>query len=169
MDVTTCNWYAVYVRSRHEFKIEKDLTGKGIEVFLPFFRVQRKWTDRRKLVALPLFPGYLFVNIDKSSSQKKEVLRARGVVRYICMRPGEPEPVCDAQIISIRKLVNNEVPLDPYPYLKEGRRVRIRSGPLAGVEGLLTKREDKNLLVLSVDLLQKGAALKIDASDVEAI
>ena len=161
------NWYAVYVRSRHEFKIEKELSGKGITMFLPVVRMRRRWTDRKKMVEFPLFPGYLFAFIDKGSEEKKTVLRARGVVRYVCMRAGEPEPVAETQVNSLRKLIENDIRLDPYPYLKEGEKVRIRSGPLAGLEGILVRKEENCLLVLSVDILQKGAALKIDASEVE--
>lgn len=85
------------------------------------------------------------------------------------MVPGRPKPVPEEQILSLKRLVENKVSLDPYPYLKEGQRVRIRRGILAGVEGILIKRPGKHILVLSVDVLQKGVSLKIDASEVEPI
>ena len=94
-------------------------------------------------------------------------MKALGVVRFIGIIPGEPEPVPDEQIISLKKLVENKESIDPYPYLKEGQRVRIKKGPLAGVEGILTERAGQHLLVLSVDILRQGLSIKIDASDVE--
>lgn len=164
-----CHWYAVHVRSRHEYKIEKDLLQKGVEVFLPLVNLRRKWTDRTKLVSFPLFPGYIFVHIDENSTHKKTVLQSPGVTRYVCMCPGEPTPVPETQIDSLKRAIETGAPLDPYPYLKEGRRVRIRRGPLAGIEGILVKKEENSLLVLSVDILQQGAALKIEAGEVEAV
>ena len=163
------NWYAVCVRSRFEFKIEKNLSKKGIEIFLPAVKVRRRWTDRNKLVIFPLFPGYLFVNIDKNSAERKTVIGAHGVVRYVCMSPGVPEPIAEDQIMSLKKAAENDISLESYPAIKEGNRVRIKSGPLAGIEGMMVKKEKNSLLVLSVDILQKGAALKIDASEVERV
>ncbi len=97
------------------------------------------------------------------------VLKTEGVVRFLGMVPGEPEPVPDDQIISLKKLVESKETLDPYPYLKEGQHVRIKKGALAGVEGILIERAGKHALVLSVDILRQGVSLKIDASEVETI
>jgi transcription antitermination factor NusG len=87
----------------------------------------------------------------------------------ICTIPGRPDPIPDDQILSLQKLVENKEELDPYPYLNEGQQVRITKGALAGVEGILVKKLDKHLLVLSVDVLQQGVALKISASEVETV
>ncbi len=162
-------WHAVHVRSRHEFQVFERLTMKGIEAFLPTFERLRKWKDRKKLIAFPLFPGYLFVHITKRAEEKLSVLKISGVVRLLCTVPGEPDPIPDEQIISLQKLVENKEALDPYPYLDEGVRVRIKRGPLSGVEGILVEKLDKHILVLSVDVLRQGVALTIDASDVEKI
>ncbi len=160
-------WYAVHVRSRHEFQVFKRLDMKGIEAFLPTVEKLRKWKDRKKLIDFPLFPGYLFIHIPKSAKEILEVLKIKGVVRLLSRLPGELEPVPDEQIISLKKLVENREALDPYPYLDKGQRVRIRKGPLMGVEGILTEKLGKHMLVLSVDILHQGVALTIDASDVE--
>lgn len=162
-------WFAVHVRSRHEFKVADRLEKKAIEVFLP--RVERvsKWKDRKKLVAFPLFPGYLFVHTTRDSGSLLNVLKVVGVVRMICTIPGQPDPIPDDQIMSLIKLVENKEELDPYPYLSEGQRVRITKGPLHGVEGILEEKLDKHILVLAVDVLRQGVALTIDAADVEKI
>lgn len=167
--LTTPVWYAVYVRSRHEFKVLERLTKIGLEAFLPIVERLNRWKDRKKLVTFPMFPGYLFVHIPMNYQDMLTVLKTNGVVRFICLNHGEPEPIPDYQIDSLKVLVANKEAFDPYPYLKEGQRVRIKKGPLAGVQGLLAEKAGKHILILSVDILQQGVSLKIDAADVEAI
>ena len=162
-------WYAIHVKSRHEFKVSERLTQAGKEVFLPAVERQRKWKDRRMIVSFPLFPGYLFVSITRNIDDRMSILKTKGVVRFLGTVPGEPEPVPEEQIISLKRLVASKEELDPYPYLKEGQRVRVRSGPLAGVDGILVQKKDRHMLVLSVDILQQGVSVKIDASEVEPI
>ena len=96
-------WYVIHVRSRHEFGVTERLVKSGIDVFLPIVERLRRWKDRKKLVAFPLFPGYLFVNIPKNNSMKLAVLKTPGVVRFIGLTPGEPEPVPAEQILSLKK------------------------------------------------------------------
>jgi len=148
--------------------VTERLTKTGMEAFLPVVERLNKWKDRKKLVSFPLFPGYLFVHINKSYSDMLAVLKMQGVVRFLGLIPSDPEPVPEDQIVSLKKLVESKESLDPYPYLKEGQMVRIKSGPLAGVEGILVERAGQHILVLSVDILRQGVSLKIDASEVEA-
>jgi len=162
-------WYAVHTRSRHEFQVFEKFTMKGVEAFLPTVERLRKWKDRKKLIAFPLFPGYLFIHISKRPQDILSVLKVKGVVRLLSSVPGEPDPIPDEQIISLKKLIENKEELDPYPYLDKGQRVRIKGGPLSGVEGILVEKLGKHMLVLSVDVLRQGVALTIDASEVEKI
>ena len=166
-DTLPLQWYAIHVRSRHEFQIFDRLKLKGIEAFLPTVEKLRKWKDRKKLVTFPLFPGYLFVRITKDARNMLEVLKIKGVVNMICTLPGEPSPIPDDQVTALKTLVENGEELDPYPYLTEGQNVRIVKGPMAGIEGILVEKLDKHCLVLSVDVLQQGVALTINAADVE--
>lgn len=168
-DTADLYWYAIYVRSRHEFKVLERLTKSGVEAFLPVVERFSRWKDRQKLVSFPLFPGYLFIHIPKIYEDMLAILKTHGVVRFTGMIPGEPESVPEDQINSLKRLVESKESLDPYPYLKEGQRVRIRRGPLAGVEGILVERSGLHILVLSVDILQRGVSLKIDASEVEPL
>jgi transcription antitermination factor NusG len=157
------------VRSRHEFKVSERLTKSGIEAFLPIVERLSRRKDRKKLISFPLFPGYLFVHIKRNPEEKLTVLKTPGVVRFIGIIPGEPEPVTEEQIISLKRIIESKESIDPYPYLKEGQRVRIRKGPLTGVEGILVEKAGQHSLVLSVDILRQGVSIKIDASDVESI
>ena len=162
-------WFAVYVRSRHEFVVRDKLATAQIEHFLPTVDRLRRWKDRKKLVTFPLFPGYLFVHIPESRDAVLSVLKTKGVVKFLGKTPGVPEPVPDVQIESLKTLVASGRDIEVYPYLREGQRVRIKWGPLAGIEGILKERRGQHLLVLSIDILQQGASVRIDAADVEPL
>lgn len=162
-------WYVVHVRSRHEFSVTERLAKSGVDAFLPIVERLSRWKDRKKLVAFPLFPGYLFVNIPKNNATKLIVLKTPGVVRFIGQTPGEPEPVPAEQILSLKKLVESKEALDPYPYLQVGNRVKIKSGPLAGVMGMLVERKGIHHLVLSVDILRQGVSVQVETASVEAL
>ena len=162
-------WYAVYVRSRHEFRVHEYLASARIETFLPTITRLSRWKDRKKLVTFPLFPGYLFVHICNRKDAFLPVLKTPGVVKFLSSRPGPPDPVPESQIASLKNLLAAGKDIEPYPYLQEGRRVRIKWGPLAGVEGILTEKRGQHMLVLSIDILQQGASVRIDAADVEPV
>lgn len=166
---TELHWYVVHVRSRHEFSVLERLTQSGREAFLPVVERLRKWKDRKKVVPFPLFSGYLFVRITKKTDDRLSLLKTKGVVRLLGAIPGEPEPVPEEQITALKKLVESKQPLDPYPFLKEGQRIRISTGALAGVEGILIEKSGQHMLVLSVDILRQGVSLKVDASEVEPV
>ncbi len=162
-------WYVIYVRSRHEFKVAERLTDAGVENFLPIVERVSRWKDRRKLVTFPLFSGYLFVHIDDDPFKRLTVLKATGVVRFLGLSESAHETVPDERIMALKRLVESKEQIDPYPYLRGGRRVRINRGPLAGIEGTLVERLGQHMLVVNVDLIRQGAALRINASDVEQV
>jgi len=161
------SWYAVYTRSRHEKKVASALQDKQVEVFLPLRNVINRWKDRHKEVQLPLFQGYAFVHIP-FQQRRLEILKTPGVVRFVS-NGIDPTPVPEDQIEAIRLMIQSGIRYDPYPYLKEGMSVRIRRGPLKGVEGILIAKKKKHLLVLSVDLIQQSTALEINISDTDVV
>jgi transcription antitermination factor NusG len=163
-DIMPNQWFAVYTRPRHEKKVAQQLSNKGIEVFLPLRTVISNWKDRRKEVQFPLFTGYVFVHI--VLEDRLSVLRIPGVVQFVASE-GKPVAIPDTQIDAVRQLVSSGLKYDPYPYVKEGMRVTIRTGPLKGVEGLVIAKRKKHLLVLSVDLIQQSASLEIDINDTD--
>ncbi|MEJ5361037.1 MAG: UpxY family transcription antiterminator [Spirochaetota bacterium] len=162
------NWYAVYVRSRHEFKVHSALLAKGIESFLPVVERLRQWKDRKKLVPFPLFPGYLFVKIPNDKVYFLQVLKINGVVKILGDSYGY-QPVDDDQILSIYKMVTSKLPIDEHPYLKKGQKVKIISGPLSGVQGILESKGAEHHVVVSVDILQKGVSVKVNIDDIEPV
>ena len=160
-------WYAVYTKSRHEKVAAEELWKRGIEVFLPLREVMSAWKDRRKKVQFPLFPGYLFANVDLDL-KRLDILKVPSVVTIIGSST-QPEPIPEDQISAVKTLVFSKLPYDPYPELAEGHRVLVRRGPLRGIEGTLVEKKSGFRFVISVNLIQQAIACEIDAADVEKI
>ncbi len=163
------SWYAVYVKSRHEFVAYEEMQRKGIEAFLPSVKKMSQWKDRRKLIEYPLFPGYVFVRPQSAAGAHLAVLKTRGVVAFISLERAMPTPVDPCEIASLKLLSGSGRELDIYPNLKEGMRVRLKHGPLKDAEGFLSKREHEYLFYVNVELLGRSVAVKIAAEDIEAL
>jgi transcription elongation factor/antiterminator RfaH len=159
-------WYAVYANVRHEKRVKEYLDGRMVECYLPTYRSVRRWQDRRKEVELPLFPGYLFVRIPYRS--RLQVLTAPGVVQIVTF-DGKPAPIREDEIEALRQALSRNANCEPHPYLKVGRRVRVRSGPLSGIEGILIRRKEGFRLVLSIELIMRSIATEVDEADVEPV
>lgn len=159
-------WYAVYANVRHEKRVKEYLDGRMVECYLPSYRSVRRWQDRRKEVEFPLFPGYLFVRIAYRS--RLHVLATPGVVQIVSF-DGKPAPIRSEEIEALRRALLRNAHCEPHPYLKVGRRVRVRSGPLTGVEGILTRRKEGFRLILSIDLIMRSVATEVDEADVEPV
>ncbi len=165
---TVC-WYAVHVKSRHEFVVLDELTEKNLEAFLPAAKRVSQWKDRKKIVKYPLFPGYLFVKISPGPEAFLDVLRTRGVVTFISLEPGKPTPVAPEEIDSLRLLVESGKELDVYPHLKQGTRIRIKNGPLKNAEGILIRKENEYLFQVTVELLGRSVSIRVAAQEVESL
>lgn len=144
-----------------------ELALKGIEVFLPTIKKLRRWTDRNQLVDFPLFPGYLFVRIPPFPEEFLNVLKTRGAVALVSPVPGQPVPVAEEEISSIRVIVDSGEPFDLAPHIQEGEKVRIKGGPLKGAVGILGKKEDRYIFSVNVELLGRSLAVKVYFDDVE--
>jgi transcription antitermination factor NusG len=167
--MTKTNWYAVYVKSRHEFVVSGELQRKGVETFLPSVTKLNQWADRKKRVEVPLFPGYLFVSIVPEPEEFLNVIKTRGTVSFISLDPGHPTPVAPEEIDSLKILLKSGEQIDIYPHLQEGTPVRVTKGVLRGARGILTqKHNDQHVFLVSMELLGRSVAVKICADDVEA-
>ena len=162
------NWYAVHTRSRHERIVSQRLQEKGISTYLPIVNEVHHWSDRRKVVQIPLFSCYLFVRIPPVNESRLEVLRIDSVLGFVGVR-GQGTAIPDAQIDSVRTLVEENLPMHAYPFLKIGQRVRIRSGALCGVEGILVSRNGDDTLIISIEAIQRSLAVRIQGYDVEPV
>ena len=160
-------WYAVRTRSRHEKRVRQQLDGHlGIEVFLPLWERWSRWKDRRKKVQFPLFPGYCFARFQ--DADRLRVRKTFGVVDLVGVR-GQAEPIPEAEIEAIRRLVESNLRYDPHPFLTEGAEVEVLRGPLMGVRGHLLRKDRTSRLVLSVTLIHQSAVVDIDAADVTPV
>lgn len=159
-------WYAIQVRVRQELNVSDYLTGNGYEWFLPQYRLRKRWSDRIKQVDTPLFPGYLFCRFNVFD--RLPILKIPGVIQ-ILGNQRQPIPVDEQEIRAIQALVSSGTPNEPWPYMALGDKVRIESGPLRGLEGLLAETKGNHRLVLSVTLLQRSVAVEIDSAFVTSV
>lgn len=164
--VSEARWYAIYTCARHEKRVAQQLERQSIEHFLPLYEAVHRWKDRRARVQLPLFPGYLFVHIPLA--RRMQVLEVPSVVRMVAFQ-GVPAVLPDEEILSLRSSLSGDLRVEPHPYLKIGRRMRVIRGPLAGREGILVRKKDRLRLVISIDLIMRSMAVEVDAADVEAL
>ncbi len=161
-------WFAIQTRARHEKKVETHLHEKGIQAFLPLSNEIHQWSDRRKLVHQPLFAGYLFVHIPYSPETRNSVLSTMGVCWFVG-NGGLGSPIPDKQIQDVEAILNSSVNAVPHPFIRVGEKVRIRGGCLNGVEGILVAKDDERCVVVSVELVRRSLAIKIDGYDIEKL
>lgn len=162
-------WHALWTHSNCEQLVHDQLKTKGFQVFLPRVQAWRRLGDDKKLLSVPMFPGYLFIRHSMDKTSYVEVLKSRGVVRILGERWDRLSSIPDDEMDCVRTLADTGLPALPYPYLREGQRMRIQRGPLAGVEGIFVMGDaDKGLLVLSVELLSRSVAVEIDCTLVAA-
>ena len=139
---------------------------RGVTTFLPLVTEVHSWSDRKKSVELPLFSCYVFAKFIPNRAERLRVLRVDGVFGLVgaC---GEGTPIPDAQINAVRSLVETELPWSSHPFLKIGQRVRIRSGALDGMEGILVSRNGDQTLVISIEAIQRSLAVRVEGYEVE--
>ena len=163
---TQLPWYALQCWLRKESQIAAQLEDQGLECFLPKYRRMREWSDRKKEVEQPLFPGYLFCRFEYT--RRRPVVVTPGVLQIVgCGRT--PMPIEDREIEAIQIAVESGIPSQPWPYLEVGERVRIHTGKLSGLEGILVNFKGHHRVVLSVSLLQRSVALEVDLSWVTSL
>ena len=162
------SWYAVHTRSRHEKLVGSQLEKRGFSTLVPLTTQVRQWSDRRKLVEMPLFPGYAFVRMVYEPEQKLRVLGTDGIVNFVGVH-GQGTPIPDRQIDDIQTLLQAKVPVESHPFLQVGQRVKIRSGSLNGTEGILVEQDSDRMLVISVELIQRSVSIRLQGYEVEAV
>jgi transcription antitermination factor NusG len=159
-------WFAVHTRHQHENLVAASLLNKGVEVFLPTYESVRRWSDRKKRIRLPLFPGYLF--FAAKPNQWGQIASAPGVTA-ILMAGKIPAEIPSGEINAIRRMVESTLRVEPHPFLKEGDLVRINAGLLAGLEGIVLRKKDALRIVLSIPILGQSASVEIDGFLVERV
>lgn len=161
-------WFAIHTYARHEKRVAGELVHKGFEVYLPLIARRHQWSDRQKVVELPLFPCYTFTRVKPSGEARVKILQTTGVISLVGAS-GQGEAIPDTEIENVKILLRNKVQLDPYHFLKVGQRVRVRGGSLDGLEGILIRRNGHRRLVISVETLERSMSISIEGLDVERI
>ncbi len=160
-------WCVVQTRYRFESKVASQLQGKGIEVFLPLLNETHRWSDRQKIISLPLFSGYVFVRLPRSAPWRAQVLRTEGVMGFVPVH-GDATPIPARQIDDLRRLLAQKLPCALHAFLSVGQRVRIRGGCLDGLEGILAQSTQKTL-VISIECIQRSLAVTIAGYELEPV
>lgn len=160
-------WYALQLRLQFEKKAEWGLRKKGIETFLPLVKQTHRWSDRSKVVEIPLFAGYVFIRLSLTPPLRIQVLQTAGVVGFVGSKQ-KPVAVPEKQIEGLRRLLKADVECALRPFLRAGQRVRIRSGALDGLEGIL-QEDDRSSLVITIECIHRSLAVKVRGYDLELV
>ncbi|HKM66367.1 MAG TPA: UpxY family transcription antiterminator [Candidatus Acidoferrum sp.] len=160
------HWYAVYTCANHEKRAAAELRARGVEYFLPLYSSVRHWNKRRVNLEMPLFPSYVFVRI--ALGDRLRVLQIPSVVHLVGFA-GRPAALPDEELEMMRAGLACGLLAEPHPSLTVGRRVRVKYGPLAGLEGFLVRRKRNTRVVISIGLIQRAAAIEVDAGDLEPV
>jgi transcription elongation factor/antiterminator RfaH len=159
-------WYAIYTKPRHEKKVYQQLVEKDIVVFLPMTKSLRQWKDRRKWVEMPLFTGYVFIDI--LLKNKIEALQTHGVVKMVSFG-GVPASIPDWQIEQLKKVISQPESLRLEQYLKKGDTVEVIAGPLKGVKGYLREIRGETRVAILIDGIYQSASFEVQKNFVKKI
>lgn len=162
--VDSLDWYAAYVKHQHEKKAADHLQRKGVEVLLPLQKVVHRWKDRNKVLLLPIFPSYLFIHTNLLN--RWEILNTPGVF-FLIESQGRAARIPLQEIESMRRLIASGFPAQPHRYLSSGDRLRVCSGPLEGVIGILDRYKNQYRVVINIELLHKAVSVEVALSDLE--
>ncbi len=161
-------WYVLHTRSRFENVVHDGLDKKSLEVFLPKIKVPSRRRDRKLMIKVPLFPGYIFVRTDLNPYQHLEIVKTAGAVRLIGNKEG-PIPVSESTVESLRIMVATEHPVTTGTRLKKGDRVMVVAGPFAGVTGTFVRYRGKQRVVVNIEALGQHAGVDVDENDIERL
>jgi len=168
IDAHDVRWFAVWTRSRQEKVAAAMLEVVGVQHFLPLKSELRQWSDRKQMVTVPLFSGYLFVRLNQKADRRLQVLKAPGIVGFVGNSKG-PQSIPDQQIEDIRTVLARRIECSVLPSLEEGERVRVVRGPLVGIEGVLLRSNSTSRLLISIEVIHKTLAVSVSREDVAPV
>jgi transcription antitermination factor NusG len=159
-------WYALQTKQRFERTVSVHLQNEGYEQYLPTYRSRRAWSDRIKEIDLPLFPGYIFCKFD--FSQRLPILVIPGVMSVVTFGGGSCS-ISEQEVLAVQNVARSGLPYGPWPFTQVGQPVRVKRGPLQGLEGVLAEVKNNCRLIISVSLLQRCVSVEIDQECVAPI
>jgi transcription antitermination factor NusG len=161
-------WYAVQTGYRCEQRVASGLTIKGFRVYLPLLREVHQWKDRRKVIEVPAFSGYLFLHYEPNLRNRVKVLETNGIVRLLGGNH-EPSQISEVEIDAVRRTLGSSVPCDRCDALTPGTMVQVTRGPLAGVQGRLARIKNNLRLIVTISVFSQAISAELNLNDVEAI
>jgi transcription antitermination factor NusG len=168
IDQSDICWFAVWTRSRQEKVAAAMLGTLGVQHFLPLKSEVRQWSDRKQIISVPLFSGYLFVRMNPRNDSRLQVLKTPGIAGFVGNNMG-PLPIPDQQIEDIRRVLSLQVDCIVLPLLEEGDLVRVVRGPLAGVEGRILQSNSTTRLLISIEMIHQTLSVSVAGQDVELL
>jgi transcription antitermination factor NusG len=159
-------WLVAYTRCHHEQTVARQFEQKQLECLLPTFERVVRWSDRVKRSRAPLFPGYVFVH--SNEADRLHVLQTEGVI-HVVSRAGKPVPLSEEEIARLHICCSHAHAVEPHPFLKLGRKVRVKHGPFSGWEGTLVEKHNSRRLVINIEQIMKSVVINLDGVDVEAL
>ena len=156
-------WYAAYTCANHEKRVAAELGGRGVEHYLPLYDSVRRWSDRRGQLEMPLFPGYVFVRL--ALRDKLRVLQIPSLVHLVSFN-GQPAALADDEMEVLQRGLTAQLQAEPHPYLAVGRLVRVVSGPLTGLEGIIVRKKNRFRFVISLNLIMRSVSVELDDADI---
>ena len=159
-------WYAAYTSAHHEKRVAEQLRVRAVEYYLPLYSSVRQWKDRRVTLQLPLFPGYVFVRL--ALRDRLRVQQIPGLARLVGFN-GTPASLPEEEMQALRTGLDNGVCGAPHRVLTTGRKVRVKNGPMAGLQGILRRCKSRARLVVSLELIQRAMFVEIDEADIEPV
>ncbi len=160
------HWYALYLRSRYEKKVARELERKHIEQFLPLIEEVHRWSDRKKKVLEPLFRGYIFVKTDLRD--RESILMTTGVVRFVGINT-KPSRIPEVHIDWLRRVTGGAKEVQREPYLDIGERIRIIGGPFAGIEGIISRVNETSRVIVSIAAIEQSFSVQVPAEFVKIL
>ena len=160
------HWYAAYTSANHEKKVAEELQRRSVESFLPLYKSVRRWKDRFVTLEVPLFRGYVFVRF--ALHERARMIQIPGLVRFVGFN-GRASQVPEIDITRLRRVLCQGVRTEPHPYLIAGCRVRVKTGALAGLEGIILRRKKNSRFVITIESIQRAISLEIDGLELEPL
>ena len=159
-------WLAAYTKAQHEPSVARQLEAKQVVCLLPTYQRTKSWSDRVKRVAAPLFPSYVFVNVNHE--ERVRVLQTAGVVHIVSVA-GRPLPLSAEEVAMLRECAARPAEFEPHALLRVGQRMRVKQGPFAGWEGVLAYKKNSTRLVVTLENIMRSVAVDLAGADVEAL
>jgi transcription termination/antitermination protein NusG len=160
------NWFALTVKPQHERAVGEQLASYSLEAYVPLYRSRRRWSDRVKTIELPLFPRYVFSRF--AFENRLKVIGIPSVVSIVGFG-GTPSPISQEEIDLVKLLAGQNLPISPWPVLRVGERVRVREGPLVGVEGILVREKAAYRVVVNIEMLHRAIAVELERDLLEPV